>query len=343
MILNDLIFISLLSVGFTIIFQLVFKKLYRKNNLIVKINQRSSHSIDATATGGIAIFLSLFLVTLFFYFKSNLPLYNYRILLPLALLFITGVIDDLQGTDFKIKLVFQIIAAKLLIDQGFVLDEFYGLKGLFEPNYFLAQLLTGFLFLSIINSVNFIDGLDGLALFYSLFILCCSIIFTSNNNLNPFNTIIIFSLLVSVYFNFLKSKKVFLGDSGSLLLGGVIALNALNILEPGVKINFGLDPNKFLFVGLLLFYPIADITRTVLYRVKNRISPFFADKNHLHHLINQKINQHFYCSLLIVLGCALFYGIGLIIWLVFDEIGLLFLLAFSFIVVQFIGPKEKIN
>ena len=136
---------------------------------------------------------------------------------------------------------------------------------------------------------------------------------------------------------------MFLGDSGSLLLGGVIALNALNILEPGVKINFGLDPNKFLFVGLLLFYPIADITRTVLFRVKNRISPFFADKNHLHHLINQKINQHFYCSILIVLGCALFYGIGLIIWLFFDEIGLLFLLAFSFIGLQFIGPKEKIN
>ena len=337
---TQIIIIASLSVSFSIIYQVFFGGLYRRNNLHVEINKRSSHKTKATATGGISIFLALFSTTLFFYFKSNQELFDYSILLPISLLFITGVIDDLQNIDFKIKLLLQIIAAKLIIDQGFVLDQFYGINGLIVPNYLFAQVLTGFLFISIINAINFIDGLDGLAIAFTLFILITVSIISSNNVLYPLNLILIFCLSIALYFNFNKKNKVFLGDAGSLFLGCIIAINIIHLLNPKVTINFGLDPNKFLLIGLIIFYPLMDLSRTVFFRVLAKKSPFKADKTHLHHLLLARTNSHFRSVLLLIIGCVIFLFLGIGLWTLFDEWGILFHLLFFSIVMLW---KSKPN
>ena len=70
----------------------------------------------------------------------------------------------MYNIDFKLKFIFQIIAAKIIIDTGLLIDNFHGLFGIFEINRAVAQLLTIFIILSIINAINFIDGIDGLAI-----------------------------------------------------------------------------------------------------------------------------------------------------------------------------------
>ena len=327
---NDIIIITILSFLSSVFFHLLSKKIFTKLNVFVLINERSSHYGKPTSSGGIALFLAMFTTTLYFYFSTTTQLYDYSILLPLSLLFIIGFYDDIEDADFKFKFLIQLIAAKLIIDQGFVIDLFYLFDGRVSMNYFIAQLFTGFIIVAIINSINFIDGLDGLAISFGLFILGSITLLTNNNPLFYFNLIIIIALIPGLYFNYKNQKKVFLGDSGSLLLGGIIAINILSLLEPGVKINYDLDPNKFLLSGLLMFYPAMDLIRLFSGRALKGGSPFIADKSHLHHILNQVIQSHIKSVLLIIFICLINLFTGLFVWYYLGEYYLLFYILLSY-------------
>ena len=79
-------------------------------------------------------------------------------------MFVVGVYDDFYNADFKLKFLLQIIVAKILIDQGLIIDHFHGVLGLQEIPRIGAQIFTVFVFLVIVNAINFIDGIDGLAI-----------------------------------------------------------------------------------------------------------------------------------------------------------------------------------
>ena len=81
-----------------------------------------------------------------------------------------------------------------------------------------------------------------------------------------------------------KKKKVFLGDGGSLLLGTLVSIYVFYILGEDYKLN----NNKVLFSILILIYPLLDLLRVFIIRIKNRKSPFSADQNHIHHILHKK-------------------------------------------------------
>lgn len=92
--------------------------------------------------------------------------------MPLSLLVSIGLYDDIYNLDFKLKFIFQIIAAKMIVDTGLLIDNFHGVLEIYEINRAVAQILTIFIITSIINAINFIDGIDGLAIsVFSLFII----------------------------------------------------------------------------------------------------------------------------------------------------------------------------
>ena len=122
---NLLICSIIIGVILNILFQWLFVKLKKFDS----INARSSHSTLATKTGGIALFTTLFFITLYFYFTNN-EIFDFSLLIPLALIFIIGVYDDFYDANFKLKFFIQIIIAKLLIDNGFIINNYYGLFGL---------------------------------------------------------------------------------------------------------------------------------------------------------------------------------------------------------------------
>ena len=139
--------ILLTSLFLSLIGLIVFQKLYIKNDVIDRINERSSHTVMATRSGGIALFTSIFCVSSFFYFQG-IEIYDFSILIPLSILLLVGFYDDLYDVDFKLKFIFQIIAAKILIDSGYVIDNLHGFLGIGELNRIIAQLFTIFIIVS---------------------------------------------------------------------------------------------------------------------------------------------------------------------------------------------------
>ena len=249
------------------------------------INHRSSHNTLATRTGGIGVFLTLLGITLYQYALGE-EIFDFSLLIPLSIIFIVGVYDDLYNADFKLKFLLQIIVAKLLIDMGFVISNYHGLFGLYELPWVMAQLSTVFVFLVVVNAINFIDGIDGLAI--TEVIKTIFIIELFSQTLTPLAALgglTISCLLPLYYFNFRKSPKVFLGDAGSLFLGSLIMVYLLYVLGPTYNFKYGYNLNKVLFTVLVVLYPLIDLFRVFILRIKDGKSPFEADNRHLHHLL----------------------------------------------------------
>ena len=296
MILSLLAFSFISSLSLTILSQ----KYFLSKGYVDSINDRSSHSSIATRSGGVSVFLTLFLIATYNYVSGN-TIFDYSIIIPLALLVIVGLYDDIYSVDFKLKFLFQIIAAKIIIDNGLIIDNIHGILGIYELNRIVAQLLTIFIIVAIINAINFIDGIDGLAIsIVAIFIVLFEFFAL---NISPFNNvslIIISALLPLYYFNFRKSNKVFLGDAGSLFLGGIVSIYVVYILNNEYLIKPIYDMHKILFVLSILVYPIIDIIRIFCVRIYNKKSPFVPDKNHIHHLILNKVKNHIITVVILV-------------------------------------------
>jgi len=140
----------------------LFQREFIKKNILDKINNRSSHQSLATRSGGSSVFASLFFISIFFYFNNN-EIYDFSLLIPIGIMLCVGLYDDIYKLDFKLKFIFQIIVAKIIIDNGLIIDNLHGIFGVFELSRIIGQLFTIFIIVAIINSINFIDGIDGLA------------------------------------------------------------------------------------------------------------------------------------------------------------------------------------
>jgi len=264
-------------------------------------NHRSSHNTLATRTGGISIFACLLSVSLYFYF-NKIELFDYSLFIPLGIMFIVGVYDDFYNADFKLKFLLQIIVAKIIIDQGYAITNYHGLFGLYEVPWILAQLSTLFVFLVIINAINFIDGIDGLAITEVIkTIMLIEFFSASTTALKPLSILVVLSILPLYYFNFKKSQKVFLGDGGSLLLGTIVSIYIFYVLGNEYQFKENFKINKTLFAVMVILYPLVDLLRVFILRIKEGKSPFTADQKHIHHYLNKKISKSGYIILLIIL------------------------------------------
>ncbi|MBT4950470.1 MAG: undecaprenyl/decaprenyl-phosphate alpha-N-acetylglucosaminyl 1-phosphate transferase [Pelagibacteraceae bacterium] len=293
--------LGIISLALSTLLIFITNKVFLSKNITDEVNKRSSHTTIATRSGGIAVFVTLFIISSINYLIGN-TIFDFSYLVPLSLLVAIGSYDDIFTIDFKLKLIFQIIAAKMIVDTGLLIDNFHGILGIYEINRAIAQLLTMFIVISIINAINFIDGVDGLAIsIFTFFIVAFEFFSFSITPLYYFSIIILASLAPLYYFNFRKRKKVFLGDSGSHLLGGMISIYVIFILSQNYSIKPQFDIHKILFIISILSYPIIDLVRIVFIRLKNKKSPFQADKKHIHHYILGKTKNHFFTTLSILI------------------------------------------
>ena len=284
----------------------LFQREFIKSNILDKINNRSSHQSLATRSGGSSVFASLFFISIFFYFNNN-EIYDFSLLIPVAIMLCVGLYDDIYKLDFKLKFIFQIIVAKIIIDNGLIIDNLHGIFGVFELSRIIGQLFTIFIIVAIINSINFIDGIDGLAVSVITLFLLSFELFSSTSSDMFFLTLIILGSLIPLYFfNFRKKNKVFLGDSGSLFLGTVVSIYVLKILSQDYSIKPEYDLNKVIFVISILSYPIFDIIRIFFLRLYKKRSPFLPDKQHIHHLILGKTKKHYLTTSIVIISSLIF-------------------------------------
>ena len=276
----------------SLIFNIAFKFLFIRRESFDDINFRSIHKSKATKSGGISVFITLFIFSFYFYL-NQIDLFDFSLLVPLGIMFIVGVYDDFYNADFKLKFFLQIIVAKLLIDQGLIVDDFYGVLGLNEIPRFAGQIFTIFVFLIIVNAINFIDGIDGLAITEAIkVILLVEFLSIEPTPFYSLGMIIVLSLLTLYYFNFKKNYKVFLGDAGSLFLGTLIAIYLFHVLGEDFVLKPYYKVNKPLLSMTLIAYPLFDLLRVFIIRIYSRKSPFNPDQNHLHHILIKKGLNH---------------------------------------------------
>ena len=245
-------------------------------------NHRSSHNTLATRTGGIGVYFNLLFISLYFYIQK-IEIFDYSLFIPLSIMFVIGVYDDFYKADFKLKFLLQIIVAKILVDQGYVINNYHGLLGLYEIPWVIAQLTTVLVFLIVVNAINFIDGIDGLAITQVIKAIVLFEIFTSQKTeISLMAQLIILSLIPLYYFNFKKKRKIFLGDAGSMFLGTVIMIHILFLLGDNYVINENFRLNKTLLSILIVLHPIVDLLRVFILIIKRWFSTYVSDQNNIH-------------------------------------------------------------
>ena len=208
----------------------------------------------------------------------------------LTLLYIVGVADDLIGVRYSKKFVVQLLTALMLPLSGLYINNFYGLFGIYGLPPFLGVPFTLVLVVFITNAINLIDGIDGLAsglsmvalaVFGGLFIylnwwVYALVAFVSIGVLIPF-----FSY--NVFGNASRGRKIFMGDTGSLMLGYLLSLFTVRYCMYTGDALAEPSGSPVLVAFSVLLVPSLDVIRVVLHRVRNGRNPFLPDKNHIHH------------------------------------------------------------
>ena len=214
------------------------------------------------------------------------------LLVGLMLLYIVGVCDDLIGVRYNRKFLVQILAAAFLPLSGLYIHNFYGLFGWYEIPALVGVLFTMLLTVFIINAINLIDGIDGLAsglcmVALSIFGVTLAIngwwiytmlAFVCVGVLIPF-------FIYNVFGNAERGHKIFMGDTGSLTLGFIISLLAVKYIVSMGRTESVVDGWPLVIAFSVLLVPCLDVFRVILSRLKRRVHPFKPDRCHFHHKI----------------------------------------------------------
>ena len=314
-------YISVFAIS--VCFNYGLNKLYRKLRLHDAISNRSSHVGFPTRTGGVAIFLSLLIYYVISFFNDSEIYPPLFCALAFSIISILGFFDDLFDLNHKIKLLVQLTCGGLIIYCGSYIESFFGVFGIMELPYVVSVGVSLFVYIVIINAVNLVDGIDSLS--SQLFLIPTGIIayllFESNVLLPKLFGLCLAAIIAYLIFNLRKKNKVFLGDTGSLLLGSILAYFVFLFLDSDISISTDSSINRGYLSVLLVLYPLSDTLRVFSLRLKNKTSPFIADRNHLHHKLIDKGYSHVISSLIITVLSSLVIVLNLF-W--FNYLGLIF-------------------
>jgi len=286
----------------------------RRLRLFDRPNARKEHSVPTPTFGGISIFAGM-MVSLLFWFQFNNHPSIVTFFLSMMLLFGVGIMDDLRDLAARYKLVVEAGLASLLAVSGIRITSFGGLFGINELHIMAQYVITVITIVGITNAFNLIDGIDGLAGglgFMSLVTL--GIFLTISKDLNYAMIAFAFAgaLLGFLYFNF-NPARIFMGDTGSLVLGFVIAVLCVQLMKVNALYTAPVVPNIYVFTLGIVMIPVFDTLRVFGTRISKGRSPFSADKTHIHHLVTNKGFTHGFAARII----CVFHGFILILvyWL----------------------------
>lgn len=291
----------------------------KKYNFVVSPNKRTSHTGEIPNVGGVNIFIS-FLLTVFL-FTTDLFTDIQFVLMGLFIILIVGFIDDLINIKVSWKLAGELIAGFfLIVITDIRLTSLHGFLGIYELPVIWSYSLSIFVFIVVINAMNLIDGIDGLAsglgILYSLF-FGTYFYLAGHQNLSLTSFAMVGSLVVFFIYNvFSNKKKIFMGDSGSLLLGYMFNVFIFSFCEMNAK---GIVPENFQMTAApavaftVLIVPLFDTLRVMITRMKKGYSPFKADRNHIHHLLLSLGLQHRQVTFILMGISAAFIALAIVI------------------------------
>ncbi len=304
----------------------------KKKNLVDEPDDRKAHKVSTPSLGGIGIFAgTIFSIVLWTPFKYFGDLQY--ILTAFVIMFLVGARDDIDPISPYKKFGAQIFAAGLLVFVANIrLTSMYGIFGITVLPPIASILLSLFTIILIINAFNLIDGINGLSASIGLIIaLCFGTWFFLIDKMDL--SIVAFALAGSIIaflkYNFTPAK-IFMGDTGSLIIGLVCAILTIQFIELHKVI--GDSPFKFkatpaVAIGVLIL-PLFDTLRVFTIRIVNGRSPFSPDRNHIHHLLIDLDLSHMQAT-----GTLVFVNL-LFIYLAYSlqDIGSLYLLLVMLVI-----------
>ncbi|UXX80159.1 undecaprenyl/decaprenyl-phosphate alpha-N-acetylglucosaminyl 1-phosphate transferase [Reichenbachiella carrageenanivorans] len=240
---------------------------------------RKFHDIDTPRLGGLAIFAG-FMTSVAIFGQMSLGIQ--QLLAGSLIIFFVGVKDDINGVSVFKKFFVQVLAAGIVLFYADVrISSFQGFMGVYDLEVGISYAFSFLVILCITNAVNLIDGVDGLA--GSIVVVICMTFGVYFYSYGEESYAFVCFALTGAMVGFLRynllNAKVFMGDTGALVSGFIIAILAIHFIEmdkiasaPAIAIS-------------VLFIPIFDTLRVFTIRVYRGVSPFMPDRNHIHHYL----------------------------------------------------------
>jgi len=282
-------------------------KIIQRFKLFDLPDKRKEHTMPIPTMGGIASFAGMAAAVLFWFRFSN-DIFTICLFFSIAVLFIVGIMDDLRNLSARYKLVMQLAVATLIAFSGIRITGFNGLFGIYDIPLSAQYTFTILAITGITNAFNLIDGIDGLAGglgFMSLVMLGLFLTLSGDGNTALIAFGLAGGLLGFLYYNF-NPAKIFMGDTGSLVLGFVIAVLCIKLIHLNSYAASSVIPHAPLFALSIVAIPVFDTLRVFALRIWSGKSPFAPDKTHIHHLLTFNGWSHRFTAKLI---CCVHGGI----------------------------------
>ncbi len=293
-------------------------KVAHAKHLFEPFNARKVHTKIVPPMGGVAIFIGFTISSIIATDGISFDSLKY-IIASVIIIFFIGLKDDLMDISARKKLMVQIFAAVILITLGNVRFTYlHGILGIKDIGFGISLVLSIFAMVVIMNAFNLIDGIDGLAsglailaagVFGSWFYVAGHVQFA----------ILSFALVGSlvgffIYNVFGHRNKLFMGDTGSLIIGLVISalvvkFNEFNVDQTLPHVTSAAPAVSF----AIIIVPLIDTLRVMTIRISHKKSPFSADTNHIHHRLLQLVTSHFKVTLIIIAANAVVIAFAILL------------------------------
>ena len=261
-------------------------KIAHMKSIVDNPDARKLNKVPVPVLGGVAGFFGImFSLSIAGYYIEGMNI-QFELIIAMMIMLYTGVGDDILQLSPRLRFALQIFVVCLMMFLcGIYIDDFHGLWGVGELPWYVAVALTIFSCVGIINSINLIDGVDGLCSGYGVFAsMMFAVCFMLMGDVSY--AVLAFAVAGAIFpfmlHNMFGEKyKMFLGDGGSLVLGFICSLYVMRIIQSGDDVVSG---STISFTLAVLSIPVFDTVRVMVARIINHRSPFSPDKTHLHHM-----------------------------------------------------------
>ncbi len=254
--------------------------------------ERKLHDNPTPNIAGVAFFFTIIFCMSIFGPKFPLPESVGQILAANIILFLLGLKDDLIGLSSTKRFYGQLFSGLILILIGDFRIQNLSIIGFTSISYSISIFISLLFFVMITNAYNLIDGLNGLLGSLTMFSCFCFFLFFYSNS-NYYQSLLMISIIATIlaflFFNF-GNASIFMGSSGSYVIGSLMYFNSIVFLNESMLFNF--QNSKFSILFCILAIPIFDTVRIFILRIMQKKSPFSADANHIHHRLLKLLPSH---------------------------------------------------
>ena len=287
-------------------------KIAHLKSIVDNPDARKLNKVPVPVLGGVGVFFGImFSLSVAGYYVEGMNI-QFELIIAMLIMLYTGVGDDILQLSPRLRFALQIFVVCLMMFLGGIyIDDFHGLWGIGELPWYIAVTLTIFSCVGIINSINLIDGVDGLCSGYGVFAsLAFAFCFLRMGDVSY--AILAFAVAGAIFPFMLHNMfgeryKMFLGDGGSLVLGFICSLYVMRVIQSGYEV---VSESTISLTLAVLAIPVFDTLRVMTARIIAKRSPFSPDKTHLHHMFIRLGYSH----VITALNVIFLNGLVVLIW-----------------------------